>query len=89
VEKSIKGAGVSVTVAVGSGVSVGAGSGVAVAGLAVGALGVRVGRLLKENVRGVGVAVAAGAQALNKNTRQKKHVNVKKSFLFIMTIPVL
>ena len=75
-------------VAGGSGVAVGSGSGVGVAGRAVGAAGVRVGRLRKAAAREVGVALAAGAQALNKNTRQKKHVNLAKILLLLIAIPI-
>ena len=76
-------------VAGGKGVSVGEGSGVAVAGTAVGGSGVLVGRLREPAARAVGVAVAAGPQALKKKTRQTIKIVVEKSFLSIIAIPVI
>jgi hypothetical protein len=60
-----------------------------VAGIAVGGAEVRVGRLRKADALGVGLAVAAGAQALKKKTRQKIKMAAEKSLLFIIAIPVI
>ena len=77
-------------VAVGGGtrVSVG-GKGVEVTGRAVGASGVRVGRSRKAAAREVGVAVAAGAHALNKNARQIKKIIPEGNFFLLIMFPIL
>jgi hypothetical protein len=89
VEKSISGVGVRVAVGGGNGVPVGRGTGVEVAGRAVGASGVRVGRERKAAAREVGVTEAAGAQAFNKNTRQERRINSERSLFLIMVIPII
>jgi hypothetical protein len=89
VEKSIRGAGVKVAVGGGKGVPVGRGKAVAVAGRAVGGAGVRVGLLRKAAELDVGVAVAAGVQALNKNTRQIIKMVSEECFLLFIAIPVI
>jgi hypothetical protein len=89
VEKSISGVGVRVAVGGGNGVPVGRGTGVEVAGRAVGASGERVGRERKASAREVGVAVAAGAQALNKIKRQKTKMNSERSLFLLMAISII
>jgi hypothetical protein len=77
-----------VAVAVDKGVAVGGGRGVEVAGTAVGGSAVRVGRLRKLAARAVGVAVAAGAQALKKRPKQIIKIAAEKNLLLFIAIPV-
>ena len=90
-EKSISDVGVRVAVAGGNGVPVGKGTGIEVAGKAVGASGVcvRVDRERKAAAREVCVAVTAGAQALNKNTRQERRINSERRHFLFKAIPII